>query len=334
MSLLYKRLPIALTIAISFALILASCGSSRQEDEPRATVADPRAYAVEALQTMDLNTWWQAYRNPDPELLGKIVDEVAEKQPDGLPTDARKLDTLIRHQIASRYKSYMDDTDEGKAFILDQAMTRFADPPMATWGNDGNYAVLDYHVLPGEWKMVSRTSDGLKDPPAVDHPFLKPDVLADSLQRLVTAYPDSRVYEIYYQYHFGSDLKKIHLSFVPDGSTTYIEGMNIQLRRRAGLLGWICSTGASISLTLTLTGRWRATAAAGAVGHRECLTTSCRSPLTRRPTRLPSPILGSVPDQIVDRILDVVVGVFVVWVIADQLPFDQFDGACGVRVGT
>jgi len=226
MSLLYKRLPIALTIAISFALVLASCGSSRQEDKPRATVADPRAYAVEALQTMDLNTWWQAYRNPDPELLGKIVDEVAEKQPDGLPTDARKLDTLIRHQIASRYKSYMDDTDEGKAFILDQATTRFADPPMATWGNDGNYAVLDYHVLPGEWKMVSRTSDGLKDSPAVDHPFLKPDVLADSLQRLATAYPDARVYEIYYQYHFGSDLKKIHLSFVPDGSTRYIEGMN------------------------------------------------------------------------------------------------------------
>ena len=61
MSLLYKRLPIVLTIAISFALVLASCGSSRQEDEPlRQTVADPRAYAIEALQTMDLNTWWQA----------------------------------------------------------------------------------------------------------------------------------------------------------------------------------------------------------------------------------------------------------------------------------
>ncbi len=224
---LHTRLPVALAIATSLALVLASCGGSRRENEPRKTVDDPRAYAIEALQTMDLNTWWQAYRNPDPELLGQIVDGVAEKEPDGLPTDARKLDTLIRHQIGSRYKNYMDDTEEGRAFILNQAKIRFADPPMATWGDDGNYAVLDYHMLPGEWKGISRISDGLKDPPAVDHPFLKPDVLADSLHRLVTAYPDSRVYEIYYQYHFGSDLKKVHLSFVPDGPTTYIEGMNI-----------------------------------------------------------------------------------------------------------
>ena len=227
MSLQYIRLPIALAIAISFALALTSCGSSRQEDEPRATVADPRAYAIEALQTMDLNTWWQAYRNPDPELLGRIVDEVAEKEPDGLPTHARKLDTFIRNRIATRDKLFMSDTDEGKEFILNQAKARFADPPMATWGNNGNYAVLDYHILPGEWKGISRISDGLQNPPAVDHPFLKPDVLAESLQRLVTAYPDSRVYEIYYQYHMGSNLKKIHFSFVPDGSTTYIEGMDI-----------------------------------------------------------------------------------------------------------
>jgi hypothetical protein len=223
----HTRLPIALAIAISFTLVLSSCGSSKREDEPRPTLADPRAYAIEALQTMDLNTWWQAYRNPDPELLGQIIDEVAEKEPDGLPTDERKLDTLIRHQIGSRYSNYMGDTDEGKEFILTQARTRFADPPLATWGDDGNYAVLDYHILPGEWKGISRISDGLKDPLAVDHPFLKPEVLADSLHRLVTAYPDARVYEIYYQYHLGSDLKKVRLSIVPDGTTTYIEGMNI-----------------------------------------------------------------------------------------------------------
>jgi 3-deoxy-D-manno-octulosonate 8-phosphate phosphatase KdsC-like HAD superfamily phosphatase len=161
---------------------LLGCGGG-QEDKPRTLVDDPRAYAIESLQTMDINTWWQAYRNPDPALLGRIVDEVAADQPDGLPTDAQQLDTLIRHRMATRYRLYMDNTEEGKAFILAQAQDRFDDPPMALWDTDKNYALLDYHSLPGEWKTTTRVSEGLADPPAVDTPpFLKPDVLADSFK--------------------------------------------------------------------------------------------------------------------------------------------------------
>ncbi len=77
----------------------------------------------------------------------------------------------------------MDDTEEGKAFILAQAEARFADPSLELWDADGNVALLDYHILPGEWKSISRVSEGLTNPPAVkEHPFLKPDVLTDSLQ--------------------------------------------------------------------------------------------------------------------------------------------------------
>ena len=39
----------------------------------------------------------------------------------------------------------MEDTDEGKAFILAQAEARFANPPMALWDTDKNVALLDYH---------------------------------------------------------------------------------------------------------------------------------------------------------------------------------------------
>jgi len=187
---------VTVVIIIIVVIALSSCGG-----EPRAPVDDPRAYAIESLQTMDLNTWWQAYRNPDPVLLGQIVDEVAADRPDGLPTDAGQLDTFIRNRIAPSYKLYMDDTDEGKAFILAQAEARFANPPMAVWDKNGNYALLDYYSLPGEWKSTTRVSEGLADPPALGtQPFLKPDVLADSLQRLVVAYPDVRAYQIRYQY--------------------------------------------------------------------------------------------------------------------------------------
>jgi hypothetical protein len=153
------------------------------------------------------------------------VDEIAADQPDGLPTDAQKLDILIRHRIAQRYRLYMDDTDEGKAFILAQAEERFADPPIALWDAAGNIALLDYHILPGEWKTTSRVSEGLANPPAVgEWPFLKPTVLADSLQILVAAYPDAKVYQIRYQYHFGSDLKRVFMQFVPDRSIVYSMG--------------------------------------------------------------------------------------------------------------
>lgn len=204
--------------------MVAGCGRGEKSDSGRTMVDDPRAYAIHALQTMDLNAWWQAYRNPDPELLGQIIDDVAESQPDGLPADARRLDTFIRNRIAPRYKLYMDDTDEGKAYILAQAEARFAAPPMATWDADGNYALLDYHILPGTWKTTSRVSEGLKDPPAIEQqPFLKPGVLADSLQQLVTAFPDARVYQIRYQFHFGSELKKITMQFTPDWQIAYTE---------------------------------------------------------------------------------------------------------------
>ncbi len=218
-------MPILRAITIIVVIALSSCG---KEDEPRAPVDDPRSYAIESLQTMDLDTWWQAYRNPDPILLGQIVDEIAAAQSDGLPTDARRLDMLIRHRIASRYRLRMDDTDEGRAFILAQAEARFADPPSALWGANENVVLLDYHVLPGEWKSISRTSEGLANPPAIDtQPFLKPDVLADSLQELVTTYPDAKVYQIRYQYHYGTGRKDILMVFAPDEQIVYREGSHV-----------------------------------------------------------------------------------------------------------
>lgn len=207
-------------------LALCGCGGPR---EPRTPVADPRAYAITALQTMDLNTWWQAYRNPDPALLGRIVDEVVAKQPDGLPTDPGKLDTFIRNRIAPSYKLYMDDTEEGKAYLLAQAVARFANPPMARWDKNGVFALLDYHILPGEWQPTGRVSEGLTQPPAIEHnPFLKPAVLAASLQRLVSAHPDARIYQLRYQYHHGSDRKQILMEFAPDHQIVYRENGAIE----------------------------------------------------------------------------------------------------------
>lgn len=206
---------------ISVVGMLAGCGGTSGA-QPQTVVADPRAYAIEALQTMDLNAWWQVYRNTDPEVLGRIVDEVAARQPEGLPSDARRLDTFIRTRIVPSYRLYMDDTDAGKAFILAQAEARFANPPMAVWDAAGNYALLDYASLPGEWRPVTRVSEGLAHPPALGvQPFLTPTVLADSLQQLVTTYPEARVYQIRYQYHFGSQLKKMLIEFLPDQQIVY-----------------------------------------------------------------------------------------------------------------
>ncbi len=208
---------------LSFLIALSSCSTRAS-----TAVDDPRTYAIATLQTMDLNTWWQAYRNPDPMLLGQIIDEAAATQPNGLPTDSRQLDTFIRHTIVPRYKLYMDDTEEGKAFILAQAEARFANPPMTLWDKNGHFALLDYHILPGEWKLTTRINEGLADPPAVSkQPFLRSEVIADSLQRLTTAYPDARAYQIRYQYHHGSDLKKILMEFSPDTQIVYKENGNV-----------------------------------------------------------------------------------------------------------
>lgn len=210
-----------ITIIIIVASTLSGCGGE-PGDRPRAVIDDPRAYAIEALQTMDLNAWWQGYRNLDPELLGRIVDEVAADRPEGLPTDARQLDTFIRQRIVPTYRLYMDDTDAGKAFILAQAEARFANPPLAVWDAAGNYALLDYYSLPGEWRPVTRVSEGLAHPPAIGaQPFLKPDILAGSLQKLAATYPEVRAYQIRYQYHFGSQLKKVLIEFVPDQQIVY-----------------------------------------------------------------------------------------------------------------
>ena len=209
--------------AAALTAILSGCGGGCS-DTPRVIVDDPRAYAIESLRTMDINAWWQVYRDTDPVMLGNVVDDVAINLPNGLPTDAHRLDTLIRQRIASRYRRKMESTEEGKAFILAQAEARFANPPMALWDTDGNYALLDYHSLPGAWASRSRGSEGLADPPAIGtRPFLTSAVLAKSLRRLVAAYPDARAYQIRYQYHFGSDLKKVLMEFVPGQHIVYRE---------------------------------------------------------------------------------------------------------------
>lgn len=209
--------PVLWTMTVALVSTLPGCGG-----EPRPPVDDPRSYAISALQTMDLNTWWQAYRNPDPVLLGKIVDEAAAKRPGGLPTDPVQLDTFIRNRIVPGYNLYMDDTEEGKAFILAQAEARFANPPMAFWDKNKSFALLDFYVLPGEWKSTTRVGEGLVDPPALgERPFLKTDILADSLKKLAAACPDARSYQIRYEYHQGSRLITVLMEFVPDMHIIY-----------------------------------------------------------------------------------------------------------------
>lgn len=211
-----------------FSLFVSACGGGN----PDTPVDDPRAYAIDALQTMDLNVWWQAYRDTDPVLLAQFVDEAAAKQADGLPTTARKLDRFIKNFIASPYKNYMESSEEGQAFILAQSEARFADPPSALWDEELGIALLDYHVLPAEWKSISRLSEGLVDPPAIERsPYLKPDVIAASLQSLVAAYPDANIYQISYQYHLGSDLKKVLMEFVPDDQIVYREGVTLSFTK-------------------------------------------------------------------------------------------------------
>jgi hypothetical protein len=190
--------------------------------DPVAEIDDPRAYAIESLQTMDLNTWWEPYRDRDPELLGQIVDKAADGRPGGLPTDASQLDTFIRNRIAPGYKLRMDDTEEGRAFILAQAEARFADPPMAAWDKAGRYALLDFHSLPGEWQSVTRVGEGMVHPPAIGtQPFLKTDVLTRSLQSLAAAFPDAQAYQIRYQFHHGSRLQKMLIEFKPGQQIVY-----------------------------------------------------------------------------------------------------------------
>ena len=113
---------------------------------------------------------------------------------------------------------------KARRIILARAEDRFANPPMAIWDSSVNVALLDYYFLPGEWRSTTRISEGLANPPAVgEQPFLRPDVLADSLQRLVSAFPDAKAYQIRYQYHHGSDRKKIVMEFAPDRQVVYRE---------------------------------------------------------------------------------------------------------------
>ena len=203
---------------------VVGCG----ESDPGPPVEDPRGYAIEQLRTMNLRTWWQAYRDTDAGRLGEIVDEVAAKTRGGLPTTQRRLDRFVNMRLAGRYRSRMEETDEGKAFILARARERFEDPPMTAYGPKNRTALLDFHVLPGEWRSTSRISEGLKSPPAIgDDPFLTPAVIARSLERLVSSYPDATAYQIRYHYHFGSSQRRILMEFVPNRYVVYRMGVNI-----------------------------------------------------------------------------------------------------------
>ncbi|MEZ6194788.1 MAG: hypothetical protein R3F20_03525 [Planctomycetota bacterium] len=210
-----------LAAAILALAVLSGCG----KPAPGEPVADPRAYCIEAVQKADLRAWWGIYRNPDPEYIGAIVDEAAEKDRKGMPAETRGLDRFVQNRVVPKYKLRMEESDEGKAFILARAQERYDDPPTRVWDKNGRFALLDYHVLPGTWKTVSRTSEGLKDPPAVARlPFLKPAVLARSLELLMAAHPEAKVYQVRYAFHFGSELKTVIMEIVPDAQLVYREG--------------------------------------------------------------------------------------------------------------
>ena len=54
MNMLQNRLSMAGLLVI-VALVLFGCGGGDRDETSRPTVADPRVYAIEALQTMDKN---------------------------------------------------------------------------------------------------------------------------------------------------------------------------------------------------------------------------------------------------------------------------------------
>ena len=113
--------------AVVLGCTLWGCGAP-----DRTKVEDPRRYAIDSLSELELHTWWEVYRNRDESFLASVVDEVAAKLDGGLPDTKGKLDLLVRNRIAGRYQLRMDDTDEGRAFILARARERFEAPPSTT----------------------------------------------------------------------------------------------------------------------------------------------------------------------------------------------------------
>jgi hypothetical protein len=217
---------------VLFAMVLLTGGCG--ERAPDEVIDDPAAFAVTALGEAELRDWWEPYRNDDPTFLAEVVAQASEGLKDGLPKSRRKLERVIKTRVLPRYRTRMEKSEEGKRFIAERAEERLADPPSAVWDKAGRYALLDFHVLPGEWKSTSRTSEGMKDSPALARaPFLKATVLKRALGRLKVRHPEAKVYQLRYEYFFGSSRKRVLMTIYPNGSIVYREGVRVAFTEKA-----------------------------------------------------------------------------------------------------
>lgn len=82
----------------SMLTLFVSCGS-----EPGVTVENPREYVINELKTAELRAWWEPYRNMDQTFLEEVVDDFISRQRNGLPSDSKKLDALMR-RITNSYQ--------------------------------------------------------------------------------------------------------------------------------------------------------------------------------------------------------------------------------------
>ncbi|MCP5556782.1 MAG: hypothetical protein H7A55_03425 [Verrucomicrobiaceae bacterium] len=182
-------------------ILLANCGKSK----PGVAVNDPRTYAVEKLRTQELHTWWEPYRNNDPNFLENIVDQTAAKNPGGLPNDSKKLDTLVRFHMVSKFNNASIGDEAQRERILSKAQERYENPPMSTSGTRPMIALLDFHFLPGKWESFGRRGMCLTDAPAVESlGVLTQEAFISALTRLHKAYPDIHTYQIRCRYFLGS----------------------------------------------------------------------------------------------------------------------------------
>lgn len=195
-------------IRLAFAILIMSVGCGKST--PGVEVNDPRQYTIDNLAAIELNTWWEPYRNNDPQFLQQLVDDSIKR--DGpLPTDSKELDHLIKFKLAGRFSTASLGSAESRAIILANAEQRFDNPPIVIekgFGSKPTAAVLDYHHLPGEWKKGLRGGMRFDNHPAMDGMKMKQDAFISSLRKLHDQFPDSNAYEIRYRFFVGGSRHK------------------------------------------------------------------------------------------------------------------------------
>ena len=206
------------TLGSVFACLMGLTLVGCAPPEPDIPVEDPRTFLIEELKKVEINVWWEPYRNNDPELLARVVDDTIERESKtarGMPSDKRRLEKLVWAKLQGRYIIAMDDSEEGRAYIKARAEERYADPPVTL---EGNTAKIDYFYLPGEWGMVSKTIDAMKDCPAINGLQLSQDALVHSVKKAKEKFPQAAVFKIEYRFFAGASSHSGFVTYTNNGS--------------------------------------------------------------------------------------------------------------------